>query len=279
MTKRLKTVSVLVILALCLSVAEDGFAGKKKKKKKGKKKDKASTSQPAPQQEAPATTAPPKVVKDIYKRLQAYDTTAARGLLSGQQLDSSVHLRVAEGRILEQEGQYAQASARLSEAAAAATTDPAPLVFLGETHLRTRNSAAANDAFSGAERRARAILASNPNDADALFYLGVAQQRLKRYGEALSTLQAARAARPGDARVVYRIGVTMAFQKNWSGAIDTLTEAIGMSSGIAYAYYYRGLSANEAGRKDLLVNDLDRFLAMAPNAPEAEQARRILSGL
>jgi hypothetical protein len=33
------------------------------------------------------------------------------------------------------------------------------------------------------------------------------------------------------------------------------------------------------GRKDLLVNDLDRFLAMAPDAPEAPQVKRILGGL
>jgi hypothetical protein len=58
-----------------------------------------------------------------------------------------------------------------------------------------------------------------------------------------------------------------------------LTEAIGLNAGMAYAYYYRGLSAGEIGRKDLMVNDLDRFLAMAPNAPEAPQVKRILGGL
>jgi len=50
-----------------------------------------------------------------------------------------------------------------------------------------------------------------------------------------------------------------------------------MESGLAYAYYYRGLAAEKLGRKDLLINDLDRFLALAPNAPEAAQARALLN--
>ncbi|MGH9363252.1 MAG: tetratricopeptide repeat protein, partial [Thermoanaerobaculia bacterium] len=59
-------------------------------------------------------------------------------------------------------------------------------------------------------------------------------------------------------------------------AVEQLDRAIAMDSGLAYAYYYRGLAAEKLGRKDLLINDLERFLALAPNAPEAERAKAIL---
>ena len=80
-------------------------------------------------------------------------------------------------------------------------------------------------------------------------------------------------------RIVFQTGATQLFQKNWQAALDTLTRAIDMDSGIAYAYYYRGLAANGVGKKSLMVNDFDRFLFMASNAPEAEQVSRLLSGL
>lgn len=278
--RRIHTLTWLLALALLLGAADEGLAGRKKKDKGKKKKNKQDSAQQAEESQTPASKdAPPKVVQEIDTRLKAYDTAAARGLLVGASTDSSVHLKVAEGRVLEQEAKYADAIQRLSTAATEASSDPAPLVFLGEAYLRTDNAASANDAFARAEQRARAILAEAPADAEALYHLGVAQQRQKKFTEALATLDKARAESPRDAMIHYQIGATQAFQRNWTAAIDALTRAIEIDPGIAYAYYYRGLAAGQAGRKDLLVNDLDRFLAMAPNAPEAEQARRLLGGI
>ena len=102
MNNRLPTLTWLLILVLFLGAADESTAGRKKKKKK-KNKEKAAASETTGQpEESSSTAAPPKVVKDIEKRLLAYDTSAARGLLGGQQLDSNVHLKIAEGRILEQ---------------------------------------------------------------------------------------------------------------------------------------------------------------------------------
>jgi regulator of sirC expression with transglutaminase-like and TPR domain len=44
------------------------------------------------------------------------------------------------------------------------------------------------------------------------------------------------------------------------------------------AYYYRGLAYDKLGRKDLMVLDLDRFVKLAPGAPESERARAVLAG-
>lgn len=282
---RARKLSWLLVLALVLGAADDGFADKKnkdgkKKKKKAEEEEAAETTDQGGKGDAPsASNQPPKIVKDVETRLLAYDTAAARTLLTNSSTDSSVFVKIADGRVSEQEADYTKAINLLSAAASEASSDPAPLVFLGEAYLRTGNAGSANDAFARAEQRARAILANSPSDSQALYNLGVAQQRQKRFDEAITTLEKARGTSPRDPLVLYQLGATHAFKRNWQGAIDVLTQAIDLNPGIAYAYYYRGLSAGEAGRKDLLVNDLDRFVAMAPNAPEAEQARRLLGGL
>ena len=113
--------------------------------------------------------------------------------------------------------------------------------------------------------------------SEASYYLGVAQQQLKQDDEAITTLQGARAPQP--ALIPYQIGVTRYFQGGWGAAVEQLNNAANMDSGLAYAYYYRALAQDKKGRKDLLVNDMGRFLALAPNAPEAAQAKAILNSV
>ena len=66
-------------------------------------------------------------------------------------------------------------------------------------------------------------------------------------------------------------------QQQWQKAFDELGAALDRNPGVALAYYYRGLAAGKLDRKDVLFNDLDRFVAMAPTAPEADYARQLLS--
>jgi len=73
--------------------------------------------------------------------------------------------------------------------------------------------------------------------------------------------------------------VSHALARNWGQAVETLTEALNKNSEIAYAYYFRALAADKVDRKDLLINDLNRFLALAPNAPDAARARRLLEAI
>ncbi len=271
----------LLIAALFFGAADDGLAKQKNKKKKDKKSQQSETTERSATGESSAAdeAPPPRVVRDVDKRLLAFDTSAARSLLSGENLDSNVHLQIADGRVLAQEGNLSRAVERLSKAATAAGDDPAPLVYLGEAHFRARNYGAARDAYSKAEQRANAVLDRSSKDAEALYYLGMAQQGLEKYDQAIQSFEKARGAGLTDARIPFQIGVTQVFQKSWPAAVDNLTRAVDMDSGIAYAYYYRGLAADGIGRKDLMVNDFDRFLFMAPNAPEAEQVKRLLGGL
>ena len=81
------------------------------------------------------------------------------------------------------------------------------------------------------------------------------------------------------ARILYEMGATRYVQQRWQPAIDLLTQTLETNPRVAYAYYLRGIAASQANRKDLTVNDLGRFLELAPSAPEAERARKVLASL
>jgi tetratricopeptide (TPR) repeat protein len=216
------------------------------------------------------------LTNQLEKSLLGYRTGEARtGVPEAKNLSEAAQ-ELAWGRVLEQEKSYGEAAARLKKAQELAPKDAAPSIFLGETYLHAEDSGAASRAFSDAEKLARQALDADPKDGASQLWLGVALQRQKKFPEALEALDKARGMDPGSAYVVYQIGVTQAFVESWEEAVATLTEAIEKDSGIAYAYYYRGLAAGKIGRKDLLVNDLDRFLALAPEAPEAAAADKLI---
>ena len=258
---------------ICLALLLPGAADAKKRPARPKPTPPPPASEEAGSTSAPAASqaTPPAGIEDVSERLWHYQTDAARGAVNrfADQADANGFVATAYGRVAEQEKSYGDAEARLRRASELLPDDPAPLVYLGEVYLRQRRQGDADNAF----RRA-ADLARARGGADAAYYLGVAQQRLKQFDDAVATLQGASAPAPG--LVAYQIGVTRAYQQSWQAASDALDQAIAADSGLAYAYYYRGLVSDKLGRKDRMANDMDRFLALAPNAPEADQARAIL---
>lgn len=258
---------------LCLLLLSPLAVDAAQKKKGGKKK--GTQEQPTPQQDQqqpppPASGPPPAEIGTVDRRLWEYKTSEARSAVNSVagQADSNAAVSVALGRVLEQEKSYGESEARLRKATELTPSDPAAWVWLGETYLRQRNTGAADNSF----RKAAEVAGGND------YYLGVARQRLRQYDEAVAALTRARGSGFG-ALVPYQIGVTLFMKGEWQPALDQLNEAINMDPGLAYAYYYRGLTAQKRGQMDLLINDMERFLKLAPNAPEAELAKMILQSV
>jgi tetratricopeptide (TPR) repeat protein len=227
-------------------------------------------AEPSPRKDAAVLAAEPEIL--------AYAIGPARAALAGSGDPSSAPALVAEGRVLTLEQKYDEAVARFDRAAAAAPGDAAPLVYKGEALVYARQDGAARQALSAAKARAQARVQSNPNDAEALLHLGMAQRHLGEHDAAYATLERARAL-ADDARIPYEMGATRYVQQRWQPAIELLTQALESNPRLAYAYYLRGIAASQANRKDLTVNDLGRFVEIAPAAPEAERARKVLDSL
>ena len=219
---------------------------------------------------------PGQAVRRADRYLLAHRTADARGVLEPVLAGAEAQVVTAMGRVLIQENKFDEAAAELARAASMAPGDPDPELHRGEALLYAGRDADAAKAFREAAKRAAAILDAEPQNARALFQQGVAQQRLKKYANAIESLEAARKLDPGNAEIVYQLGRTQAFRQSWQPAFDLLSSAIEMNDRLAYAYYYRALTADKVRRGDLLVNDLHRFLELAPNAPESERARMIL---
>lgn len=268
--------AVLPLAFAVFLLGADAEAGKKKKKdKKGKKPAATEAAQTESPPAAAGLTAPPREVETAHRHLLAYETRQAREALADVAA-SDPWATTARGWLLQQENDLEAAAAESRRAAALDPTNPAPLLQLGES-LTLAQKAGAEEAYAEAATRAKALVEATGEDARALMYLGVAQQRQKRFDESAATLERARLLAPDDPMVLFHLGTTRFYQQRWQDAFDRLGAALERTPGIALAYYYRGLAAGKLDRKDLLYNDLDRFVRMAPTAPEADYARRLLA--
>jgi tetratricopeptide (TPR) repeat protein len=234
-------------------------------------------AEPSSGPKAPAPRDP--AVAAIGPQILAYKAGPARQALGRVGDPQSAQALVAEGRILILETRYNEAVARFDRAAEAAPDDPAPLVHKGEALLYARQDAAARQALAAGKARAQARIDSGASDAESWLYLGMAQRHLGEHDAAYAALERAGSLAPSDERIRFEMGATRYVQQRWQPAIDLLNQTLELNSQVAYAYYLRGMAASQANQKDLMVNDLGRFLELAPGAPEAERARKVLASI
>ena len=217
-------------------------------------------------------------VADVNAKVDAWKTKEARDAAKAleAQAASDPGAALALGRLLDQERKYDDAARSLQKAAELAPADPWPLLALGETLLRAGKGADAEAAFQKAADAASAVVAADPKDASGWRAQGIAQRRLKKAADAAASLEKAREIDGGAPDTLYALGVVRTVQQRWGDAVDVLTKAVEKSSGMALAYYYRGLAYEKLGKKDLMLLDFDRLVKLAPASPEADRARAVL---
>jgi tetratricopeptide (TPR) repeat protein len=164
--------------------------------------------------------------------------------------------------------------------------------------------------YSDAVRALQAVAESQPDNAEAHTYLGLAHISMGNAAEAEAALNRAAelapdsdAVRVGQARVsienkqfdrarselqraaeinesnpdipLYRGALNVA-QRNYQAAVNELNQAIERNRNNPYAYYYIGLAYNGLKRPDKMVESFETFLKLAPDLPEAERVRSLL---
>ncbi|MBP7799828.1 MAG: tetratricopeptide repeat protein [Thermoanaerobaculaceae bacterium] len=232
---------------------------------------------------SPTPTPDPVVVTvgSASAKLVRYATAEARTALEPLKArqESDPRVAMALGRVLEQEKKYGESAALLGKAVVLAPSDPEAQIWLGETLLRQKKQAEADAAFGKAIDLVTPRVAADSAGADlgSRYWLGVAQQRRRLFDKSAETLTKLLELQPTHLMATYQLGLTRAFQGRWADAVTLLTKALEGDSGIAFAYYYRALAQDKLGRKDQLVLDMEKFLALAPNAPEADKARAVVA--
>jgi tetratricopeptide (TPR) repeat protein len=164
--------------------------------------------------------------------------------------------------------------------------------------------------FAEAEKSLRADVSAHPDDAEAHAMLGRNLAALKKAdegdgeirkaqemglaedrvqvamaaaaierrdtGKAMELLNKVVEANPESAEAFHYRGMVKTQQKDFQGGVADLEEAVELDPGRAYSHYYLGLAYNGLKRPDKMAEELQTFLKLAPNAPDADKVRSVL---
>ena len=155
--------------------------------------------------------------------------------------------------------------------------DPVSEFYLGEVLKWVGESDKARAAWQNALDRAKAQVAKKPKDGRAQFYLGASMIRQKNAVGARKALKKAAKFGFDKPMVDFQIGLSFLIQENWDAARKSFDAVHELDPRYAHLYFYRGLAWDKLGRKDNALIDLDQFVKLAPNSPEAKTAKALLA--
>jgi len=77
----------------------------------------------------------------------------------------------------------------------------------------------------------------------------------------------------------YQLGLVKAERQDWPGTAEAFERASGIDPTFAYAHYYAGLAYSRIQRVDRTAAHFERFLKLAPKAPERPAVESIMRTL
>jgi tetratricopeptide (TPR) repeat protein len=104
----------------------------------------------------------------------------------------------------------------------------------------------------------------------------LAVARLNNDSPALEQARGAAAAQGGSVITQYELGLSYAAGGDFTAAAQAFDRCIDIAPTFAYAYYQSALAYERIGRPDMMANRFDRFVRLAPNAPERPQVDSVL---
>lgn len=137
--------------------------------------------------------------------------------------------------------------------------------------------------YSQAETALRAAVAAQPDNPDAHFQLAVALFEQNKVADAAKELELAAPLAQGTEKQqadYYRYrGSVYAKQEKWTEAVQDLEKAVKLDPMQPYNHYYLGVAYSKTKRPDKMVEHLQMFLKLAPNAPEAPKCKALLQAV
>jgi tetratricopeptide (TPR) repeat protein len=234
----------------------------------------------------PVPTKAESVRDDVISKLVGWRTKPAEVELRKKEgLDETQPYLTAQGLLmvtysLNQDQKTVQRGLEILEAQTKRDpNDPISQYYLGTVLSWLEKPDQAKTAWSRARDRANAMIKKNGRDAAAHFYRGAALVMLKNPGEAQKSLKKAQRYGFDPPMVNFQLGLAYLTEKKWRQAKDAFDEVHAVDPRYAHLYFYRGLAWDKLGRKDQLLIDMDQFVKLAPNSPEAKTAQAILAAV
>ena len=205
-------------------------------------------------------------------------------LLVGQQAAPPT---VAEIQRLYEAGQYEGVVQ-----GAAQQTDPMILYLVGSSYEKLKRFEEARqtyqqltargeeDAWGLIGRSASALVTSSTRPtAEAIGAAqAAAQQALALLASASAGAQSGQvgSGNPTLAAAHYQLGAVYGYKEDYVNAVAAFDESSMLNPTFAYAHYYAGLSYSRLDRTDQMAIRFERFLRLAPRAPEASLVQSLM---
>jgi tetratricopeptide (TPR) repeat protein len=116
-----------------------------------------------------------------------------------------------------------------------------------------------------------------PNEYQIQLAFARTNLELKHFDEAWKNLEIAGKENPKSADVLVYRGVYYLDQEKHQESLKELEKAVSLDNKNAYAYYYQGMAYFHSGVADKAVDAFKKFLELAPAAPEAAEAKRLIN--
>jgi tetratricopeptide (TPR) repeat protein len=178
---------------------------------------------------------------------------------------------------------FQEAEKAFREALQADPKDTPTNFYLGLSLLLQGKNGDALDVFlkvkSSQDRADQRTRPAIPSEFQIQLALARARLGLKQYPEAWKNLESARIEDGKSSDVYVYRGVFYLQQEKNPEALQELQKAISLDQKNPYAYYYQGLAYFHSGEAQKAVDALKMFLSLAPDAPEADEAKQIVAKL
>jgi tetratricopeptide (TPR) repeat protein len=168
----------------------------------------------------------------------------------------------------------ASASRRANQTGAIELPTPARPDFLGalQQALDHHNQGQFTEAIAGYQR----VLASSPDQAESLHYLGVALAQAGRHADALEPLSRALKILPNNAALHNHYGNALTGLSRYSEAITSYERAMVCDSNFADCHYNCGLALAELARPEAALACYTRAVELNPAYAQAHNARGVV---
>lgn len=100
--------------------------------------------------------------------------------------------------------------------------------------------------------------------------------RLMNDADTLRQARAAAASYPESLLVQYELGLSYAVANDFASAARIFDACIATAPSFAYAYYQAALAYQHLERPDVMANRFERFVRLAPSAPERPEVESVL---
>ena len=178
---------------------------------------------------------------------------------------------------------FQEAEKAFREALQADPKDTPTNFYLGLSLLLQGKNGDALDVFlsvkSSQDRADQRTRSAIPSEFQIQLALARARLGVKKYAEAWKNLESARIKDDKSSDVYVYRGVFYLQQEKNPEALKELQKALSLDEKNPYAYYYQGLAYFHAGEAQKAVDALKMFLSLAPDAPEAGEAKQLVDKL